>query len=92
MMNNMGQCCVAGKRFIVVEELAERFLSKFKTALEAFKPGDPMDKATTFANDSSPFGTVQGNMSGSALWFQNAFFALADPNAPVYPPVGPVLY
>ena len=37
-----------------------------------------------FANDSSPFGTVQGNMSGSALWFQNAFFALADPNAPYF--------
>src|ERR1035437_2346458 len=46
-MNNMGQCCVAAKRFIVVEELADRFLAKFQTALAAFKPGDPMDKATT---------------------------------------------
>jgi len=25
-MNNMGQCCVAAKRLIVVEELADRFL------------------------------------------------------------------
>jgi succinate-semialdehyde dehydrogenase/glutarate-semialdehyde dehydrogenase len=46
-MNNTGQCCVAAKRFIVVDELADRFLEKFKTALAALKPGDPMDKATT---------------------------------------------
>src|ERR1017187_4566342 len=45
-MNNMGQCCVAGKRFIVVEELADKFLEQFQSALAALKPGDPMDKAT----------------------------------------------
>jgi succinate-semialdehyde dehydrogenase/glutarate-semialdehyde dehydrogenase len=48
-MNNMGQCCVAAKRFIVVEKLYESFLAKFKTALAAFTPGDPMDPATTLA-------------------------------------------
>ena len=46
-MNNTGQCCVAGKRFIVVEALADRFLEKFQAALAALKPGDPMDEATT---------------------------------------------
>jgi succinate-semialdehyde dehydrogenase / glutarate-semialdehyde dehydrogenase len=46
-MNNTGQCCVAAKRFIVVEELADGFLAKFKAALEALVPGDPMDEATT---------------------------------------------
>ncbi|MFJ2990763.1 NAD-dependent succinate-semialdehyde dehydrogenase [Collimonas sp. NPDC087041] len=46
-MNNTGQCCVAAKRFIVVEALADRFLDKFQTALAALKPGDPMDAATT---------------------------------------------
>ena len=45
-MNNTGQCCVAAKRFIVVEELADRFLDKFQTALGALEPGDPMDPAT----------------------------------------------
>ena len=48
-MNNTGQCCVAAKRLIVVQELADRFLAKFQTALAALKPGDPMDKATTLA-------------------------------------------
>jgi len=48
-MNNMGQCCIAGKRFIVVEPLADRFLAKFQAALAALQPGDPMDPATTLA-------------------------------------------
>ena len=48
-MNNTGQCCVAAKRFIVVEEIADSFLAKFQAALAALKPGDPMDKATTLA-------------------------------------------
>jgi len=48
-MNNTGQCCVAGKRFIVAEEVADRFLEKFQAALAALKPGDPMDTATTLA-------------------------------------------
>src|ERR1035437_1108242 len=58
-MNNMGQCCVAAKRFIVVEELADRFLDKFRTALAAFKPGDPMDKATTLGPLSTEPALVQ---------------------------------
>lgn len=48
-MNNTGQCCTAAKRLIVVEALADRFLDKFQIALAAFKPGDPMDEATTLA-------------------------------------------
>jgi succinate-semialdehyde dehydrogenase/glutarate-semialdehyde dehydrogenase len=46
-MNNMGQCCVAAKRFIVVEEIADEFLDKFQAALEKLHAGDPMDKSTT---------------------------------------------
>ena len=48
-MNNTGQCCVAAKRFIVAEEIADSFLAKFQAALAALEPGDPMDKATTLA-------------------------------------------
>lgn len=46
-MYNAGQTCCASKRFIVVEEIADKFLAKFKTALAALKPGDPMDEKTT---------------------------------------------
>jgi succinate-semialdehyde dehydrogenase/glutarate-semialdehyde dehydrogenase len=46
-MNNAGQCCVAAKRIIVLEALADRFLAQFQTALAKLKAGDPMDEATT---------------------------------------------
>jgi succinate-semialdehyde dehydrogenase/glutarate-semialdehyde dehydrogenase len=46
-MYNTGQTCCAAKRFIVVEELADKFLAKFQAALTALKPGDPMDEKTT---------------------------------------------
>jgi succinate-semialdehyde dehydrogenase/glutarate-semialdehyde dehydrogenase len=46
-MYNAGQTCCAAKRFIVVEELADKFLEKFRAGLAALKPGDPMDEKTT---------------------------------------------
>ena len=46
-MYNTGQTCCAAKRFIVVEQLADKFLEKFKAALAALKAGDPMDEKTT---------------------------------------------
>jgi len=58
-MNNTGQCCVAAKRFIVVEEIADRFLEKFQAALATLKPGDPMDKATTLAPLSTEAALVK---------------------------------
>jgi succinate-semialdehyde dehydrogenase/glutarate-semialdehyde dehydrogenase len=48
-MNNAGQCCIAAKRLIVVEEIADKFMEKFQSAMEALIPGDPMDPATTMA-------------------------------------------
>lgn len=52
-IHNAGQSCVASKRFIVVEQLADRFLEKFKTALGGLKAGDPFDPSTTLAPLSS---------------------------------------
>lgn len=46
-MYNDGQTCVAAKRFIVAEGLADAFLEKFQAALTALEPGDPMDPNTT---------------------------------------------
>ena len=47
-MYNTGQTCCAAKRFIVVEKLADKFLEKFKLALAALKPGDPLDESMGF--------------------------------------------
>jgi succinate-semialdehyde dehydrogenase/glutarate-semialdehyde dehydrogenase len=58
-MNNMGQCCVAAKRFIVVEEIAGHFMHRFQTALEALRPGDPMDPMTTLGPLSTESALVK---------------------------------
>ena len=46
-MENTGQACIAAKRFIIPEKIADSFLSRFKGELEKLKPGDPMDPETT---------------------------------------------
>jgi succinate-semialdehyde dehydrogenase/glutarate-semialdehyde dehydrogenase len=46
---NTGQSCIAAKRFIVVKEIADEFVRRFKIAVEALKPGDPLDESTTLA-------------------------------------------
>lgn len=46
-MFNNGQTCCAAKRFIVLDSVADEFLARFKQALLALKPGDPMDEGTT---------------------------------------------
>ncbi len=50
---NNGQSCVASKRFIVVKEVADEFLTKFKAKMSALKLGDPMDKNTQLGPLSS---------------------------------------
>ena len=52
-INNAGQCCVASKRFIAVEAVADRFLAQFTAAMKSLRTGDPMDAATTLAPLSS---------------------------------------
>ena len=54
-MGNTGQACTASKRIIVVDAIADAFLQKFKAAMAAFKPGDPMDERTTLG----PLSSVQ---------------------------------
>lgn len=46
-MNNTGQCCIAAKRFILDEKIADTFLDRFRKELEKLVPGDPMDAKTT---------------------------------------------
>ncbi|WP_276497328.1 NAD-dependent succinate-semialdehyde dehydrogenase [Pontibacter litorisediminis] len=41
-MVNVGQSCIAAKRFIVVESIADQFLQKFKEKMQSLKTGDPL--------------------------------------------------
>src|SRR5262245_17197008 len=43
---NNGQSCIAAKRFIVAEEIADEFERRFVEGMESLKVGDPMDEAT----------------------------------------------
>jgi succinate-semialdehyde dehydrogenase/glutarate-semialdehyde dehydrogenase len=45
MINN-GQSCIAAKRFIVAEQIADEFEQRFVQAVQELKVGDPMDQAT----------------------------------------------
>jgi succinate-semialdehyde dehydrogenase/glutarate-semialdehyde dehydrogenase len=58
-MYNAGQTCCAAKRFIVVDKLADSFLNKFQAALEALKPGDPLDTKTELGPLSTESAIVQ---------------------------------
>ncbi|MBB3274931.1 NAD-dependent succinate-semialdehyde dehydrogenase [Pseudoxanthomonas sp. OG2] len=46
---NAGQTCIAAKRFIVVEAIADRFVQGFSEAAAKLRLGDPQDDATTLA-------------------------------------------
>ncbi|GAB3474885.1 NAD-dependent succinate-semialdehyde dehydrogenase [Nocardiopsis coralliicola] len=52
-LNNAGQSCVAAKRIIVVEELADEFLRRFSDGFARLQPGDPFDPGTTLPPLSS---------------------------------------
>jgi len=43
---NCGQSCIAAKRFIVVPQIADEFLARFRSKVEALKTGDPMEDTT----------------------------------------------
>nr|WP_138936673.1 NAD-dependent succinate-semialdehyde dehydrogenase [Roseovarius arcticus] len=54
-MYNAGQTCVASKRFIIVESVADAFIEKFQAGLAALEAGDPLDEKTTLG----PLSTEQ---------------------------------
>jgi succinate-semialdehyde dehydrogenase / glutarate-semialdehyde dehydrogenase len=45
-IQNNGQSCIAAKRFIVAEKIADDFERKFVSRMEALRIGDPFDEST----------------------------------------------
>ena len=45
-MQNTGQSCIAAKRFIVVSDVADRFVERFRAEIQVMKIGDPMSEDT----------------------------------------------
>jgi len=52
---NNGQSCIAAKRFIVHEDIADEFQRRFVSAMEALRVGDPLEETT----DIGPLATPQ---------------------------------
>src|SRR3984893_12180745 len=53
---NNGQSCIAAKRFIVAEKIADEFERKFVSKMEALKVGDPFQEQT----ELGPLATADG--------------------------------
>jgi succinate-semialdehyde dehydrogenase/glutarate-semialdehyde dehydrogenase len=53
---NNGQSCIAAKRFIVADAIANEFERKFVSKMEALKVGDPFDEST----ELGPLATLDG--------------------------------
>src|ERR1044071_3575264 len=51
---NNGQSCIAAKRFIIHEQIADEFERRFVREMESLKIGDPLDEAT----DIGPLATA----------------------------------
>ena len=54
-ITNNGQSCIAAKRFIVHESIADVFEQRFVAAMSALRLGDPLDEST----DIGPLATPQ---------------------------------
>ncbi len=52
---NTGQSCIAAKRFMIADQIYDKFLNQFVERMRALKVGDPMDPAT----DIGPLATEQ---------------------------------
>jgi succinate-semialdehyde dehydrogenase/glutarate-semialdehyde dehydrogenase len=55
-INNNGQSCIAGKRFIVHADVYDDFAAEFTRLMEALQVGDPLDPAT----EVGPLATESG--------------------------------
>jgi succinate-semialdehyde dehydrogenase/glutarate-semialdehyde dehydrogenase len=51
---NNGQSCIAAKRFMIAEPIADEFERRFVAAMEALRVGDPMDETTELGPLATP--------------------------------------
>ncbi len=58
-INNNGECCIASKRFIAVESIADEFFEKLKSKLASLVIGDPMEPDTQLGPLSSEEAAVK---------------------------------
>lgn len=76
-MINTGQSCICAKRFIVLESIAEDFLSLFRQELQLLKGGDPLDGHSDFGPlarkdlvDKLRDQVQQSVALGAQVWFE----------------------
>ena len=55
-IQNNGQSCIAAKRFIVAEPIADEFERRFVAKMESLQVGDPLDEKTELGPLSTPDG------------------------------------
>ena len=55
-INNNGQSCIAGKRFLVFADVYDQFAESFVSKMSALKMGDPMDESVQLG----PLATASG--------------------------------
>lgn len=49
-----GQSCISAKRFIVMKEVENEFVSQLKTLMEAYNPGNPLNESTMLSPLARP--------------------------------------
>jgi succinate-semialdehyde dehydrogenase/glutarate-semialdehyde dehydrogenase len=53
-IQNSGQSCIAGKRFLIADAIYDDFVTQFVERMKALKVGDPMDDATEIGPLATP--------------------------------------